>query len=98
MAGESRHALGCALRMCFAGWTAERVAASLCAACEMGPPGVAKSAYIQSVGGPGPEAASLQDGEPGVAGLSAEARGLHPRVYADSEKAELGSAQSGAGA
>ena len=41
---------------------------------------------------------SEQDEIPGVDGLPRETRSLHPRVYADAEKAELGFAQGGAGA
>ena len=41
-----------------------------------------------------PEAAALQDGEPGLAGMPAEARRLHPRLHPDAQEAELGAAQS----
>ena len=54
-----------------------------------------QSAYVQPIGGPGPEAASLQDSEPCLAGMPAEARRLHARVHADPEEAELGPAQGG---
>ena len=43
-----------------------------------------------------PQAAALQDGESGAAGMSAEARRLHSRVYADAQETELGAAQGGA--
>jgi len=58
--------------------------------------GAVKSAYVQPTSGPGPEAASVQDGQPGAAGVSAEARSLHPRVHADAKEAELGFTQGGA--
>ncbi len=40
--------------------------------------------------------AAIQDGQSGAARVSAEAGRLHSRVHPDAEKAELGSAQSGA--
>jgi len=47
--------------------------------------GAVKSAYVQPTSGPGPEAASVQDGQPGAAGVSAE-RGVCTRVYTQTPK------------
>jgi hypothetical protein len=47
-------------------------------------------AYIQSAGSQGAHGPAVQDGVAGLAGLAAEARCLHPRVYPDAQKAELG--------
>jgi len=49
-----------------------------------------KSADFQSIGAGRPQAAALQDGQSGVAGMSAETRCMHSRVYANSQEAELG--------
>src|SRR5262249_20357270 len=54
-----------------------------------------KHAYFQSIGAQRPQAAAVQDGESGVAGVSAEARGLHPRLHPDPQEAELGATQGG---
>jgi hypothetical protein len=49
-------------------------------------------AYIQSAGEEGPHCAALQDGIACAAGIAAASRSLHARVYADAQKAELGTA------
>jgi len=49
-------------------------------------------AYIQSVGSQGAHGPAVQDGFAGFAGFAAAAWCLHPRVYTDAQKAELGTA------
>jgi hypothetical protein len=49
-------------------------------------------AYFQSIGAKRPQAAAVQDGKSGLAGMSAKARCLHPRLHPDPEEAELGAA------
>src|SRR5258708_7003982 len=55
-----------------------------------------ESAYIQSTGETRADPSQVQDGEPGLAAVSAAARRLHARLHADPEKAEFGTAQGGA--
>src|SRR5262245_5987648 len=49
-----------------------------------------------SIGAQRPRARTVEDEEPGAAGLAAEARRLRARLHPDAQEAELGAAQGGA--
>jgi hypothetical protein len=52
-------------------------------------------ADIQSAGEKRADGATVQDGVAGAAGIAAAARGVHARLYADAEEAELRTAEGG---